>query len=369
MGRTDAGATPAAAAEARDGDERAWDLPAALLTAAVRSLSLDRAALFVEEVPGGSLVRRATHGLVRLRTLARDRVPPDGPWSAVLPVEVGGRRVGVLALARRHGAPLPPADAALARRLAAAVAALLERDRLGDLLARADRLAALGTLAAGVAHEIRNPLVSVRTFVELLPERADDEEFRTGFRELALGEIARICALIDDLLAFARPRPADLEPADLNALASQTVRLLDAEARKRGVALRLCTDEALPPVNVDDRQVRQVLTNVVLNAIEACPPRGRVEVRTACEQEGDARWCVVRVADSGAGIPPEQVARLFEPFFTTKAEGSGLGLFVASRIMAAHGGRIDVEDGSAGGAVFRLRFPLAPSGGSDARAG
>jgi signal transduction histidine kinase len=348
------------------GREAAWDLPAALLTAAVGSLRLARAVLLVEEAPGGPFVRRAAHGLVRLRSLAPDGLPPDGPWSAVLPVEVGGRRVGILALARRHGAPLGPADARLARRLAAAVAGLVERDRLRDLLARADRLSALGTLAAGVAHEIRNPLVSVRTFIELLPERADDEEFRTGFRELALAEIERICALINDLLAFARPRPADLEPADLNALASQTIRLLDAEARKRGVVLRLSTQDDLPPVIVDDRQVRQVLTNVVLNAIEACPPRGRVEVRTACEQEGDARWCVVRVADSGAGIMPEQVARLFEPFFTTKADGSGLGLFVASRIMAAHGGQIDVEDGSAGGAVFRLRFPLARAGGSDA---
>jgi signal transduction histidine kinase len=341
--------------EAGVGHEPApWELCGALLTAAVRSLGLARAALLVEEVPGGPFVRRAAHGLVRLRTLAPDRAPHDGPWSAVIPIEAGHRRIGLLALARRHGAPLAPADARLARRLAGALAGLVERERLRALLARADRLSALGTLAAGVAHEIRNPLVSVRTFIQLLPERADDEEFRTGFRELALAEIERICALINDLLVFARPRPDDLEPTDLNALVQQTVRLLDAEARKQGVVLRVCTDEHVPPVIADDRQVRQVLTNVVLNAIEACPPHGRVEVTTACE----ARWCVVSVADSGAGVSPERAAQLFEPFFTTKAEGSGLGLFVASRIMAAHGGRIDVENGSDGGAVFRLRFPL-----------
>ncbi|HLK11962.1 MAG TPA: ATP-binding protein [Candidatus Binatia bacterium] len=341
-----------------------------------RALRLERAALLIEDAPGGTFVRRAAHGAVRLRALTRGHEPEDGPWSVLLPIEAGGRQVGLLALARRGAAALAPADALLARRLAAAFASIVEHDRLsadlahaGELLARADRLSALGTLAAGVAHEIRNPLVSVRTFIQLLPERADDEEFRTGFRELALSEIERICALINDLLAFSRPLPADPEPADLNALARETVRLLDAEARKQGIALRLRAGEGLPAVVVDDRQVRQVLTNVVLNAIEACPPQGRVDVATACEREAGARWCVVTIADSGAGIPPERAARIFEPFFTTKDEGSGLGLFVASRIMSAHGGRIDVEGGAEGGAVFRLRFPVERSGGPDACAG
>src|SRR5438094_10476353 len=105
-----------------------------------------------------------------------------------------------------------------------------------ELLGRADRLSALGMLAAGVDHGIRNPLVSVRTFIQLLPERLADEEFRTEFRELALGEIERICALINDLLAFSRPAPAERKPTDLNELAAQIARLLEAEARRRDVA-------------------------------------------------------------------------------------------------------------------------------------
>src|SRR5256886_6994000 len=117
------------------------------------------------------------------------------------------------------------------------MAADLARSR--ELLARADRLAALGMLAAGVAHEIRNPLVSVRTFIQLLPERLADEEFRTGFRELALGEIERICALINDLLAFSRPAPAERERTDLNELVAQIARLLEAEARPPDVPAAL----------------------------------------------------------------------------------------------------------------------------------
>ena len=115
------------------------------------------------------------------------------------------------------------------------MAADLARSR--ELLARADRLSALGMLAAGVAHEIRNPLVSVRTFIQLLPERMSDEEFRTRFRDLALAEIERICDLINDLLAFSRPAPAHLDATDLNDLVSSIVRLLDAEARKNGTTV------------------------------------------------------------------------------------------------------------------------------------
>src|SRR5439155_1479789 len=115
-----------------------------------------------------------------------------------------------------------------------------------ELLARADRLSALGMLAAGVAHEIRNPLVSVRTFIQLLPERLGDEEFRTTFRDLALAEIERICGLINDLLAFSQPAHAQVDPADLNDLVAQIVRLLAAEARTHAPTVPHAANPALP---------------------------------------------------------------------------------------------------------------------------
>jgi signal transduction histidine kinase len=278
---------------------------------------------------------------------------------------------GLLLLARPDGKPLPRADRALVEQLAAGVGGVLAHEQMvadlahaRDLLARADRLAALGTLAAGVAHEIRNPLVSVQTFIQLLPERLHDEEFRTGFRNLALGEIDRICGLINDLLSFARPAPAHREPTDVNELVEQIVRLLDAEARKQAVIVQLRADATLPLVVVDDAQVKQVLLNVILNAIQACTTQTTVAVTTAAEADADGRWCVVRVVDGGPGIAAEHRHQAFEAFFTTKEAGSGLGLFIARQIMTAHHGRITIGPRDGGGTLCTLHFPIAESDGA-----
>ncbi len=341
------------------------DVARALLTAIVRALGLARAALLIEESPGGRLVQCLAHGRVALLSLHPGEPPGNGPWSAALPIHAEGRAVGLLLVARTEGVPLARADASLAAGLAEGFARLVAHPRLSaelaqsrDLLARVDRLSALGTLAAGVAHEIRNPLVSVRTFMQLLPERLHDEDFRTRFRELALGEVERIVTLVNDVLTFSRPLPPELDLADLNELTGSTARLLEAEARKRGVTLRWRLEETLPAVSVDDARVKQVLTNVVLNAIEASEPAGRVEVATFAEQADGVRWCVVEVADSGEGVSAAEAERIFDPFFTTKNDGNGLGLWVASRIMNEHGGQIGVRSNGDGGAVFRIRFPV-----------
>jgi signal transduction histidine kinase len=336
-------------------------LASALLELAVRAFGLERAALLVEERPGRDLVPIAAVGAPDLAAVRPGEAPGGDAWSLALPLRSEGRTSGLLLLARAGGAALAPADQRLAARLAEASARVVEHGRVSadlvrsrELLARADRLSALGTLAASLAHEIRNPLVSVRTFIQLLPERLADEEFRTTFRDLALGEVERICGLLNDLLAFARPAPTQLEPCDLNELVGQIVRLLDAEARRRDVELGWDPDPALPLVVVDEAQVKQVLMNVILNAIEACPPHGQVRIATRV----DAEWCVVAVADSGPGIAPEHVARLFEPFFSTKEAGSGLGLFVASQIVSHHGGHIAVAPRPEGGTVFSIHFPV-----------
>jgi signal transduction histidine kinase len=244
--------------------------------------------------------------------------------------------------------------------LAAGIArAQLDRD--GDLartlLARADRLAALGTLAAGIAHEIRNPLVSVRTFIELLPERLDDEEFRTQFRELALSEIERICDLLNDLLAFARPLPADADPSDPCALVAQTVRLLEPEARKRGVSLAVSYTADVPPVAIEAGRLKQVLMNLVLNALDATSHRGTVDIAASAADDG--AWSRLEVRDSGPGIAPHILPRLFEPFVTDKESGSGLGLYVAHRIVTEHGGTLAVRAQPGGGTAFTVLLPAA----------
>jgi signal transduction histidine kinase len=342
------------------------DAVAACVALLARALDLEKVALFLDDGAGRPLRCVGRHGPVALERLARGGDPPGGPWSASIQVEHGGRAAGVLLVSRAGGTALTAADQALARRLGAGAVAILATAGLAadlvharELLARADRLSALGTLAAGVAHEIRNPLVSVRTFIQLLPERVEDEEFRTTFRELALGEIERICELITDLLAFSRPTPVDREATDLNQIASQIVRLLEPEARKRDVGISTAFADVLPPVIVHDAQVKQVLMNIVLNAIQACPARGTVAVGTRGEAAGT---CAVEIADSGVGIPPEQLAHIFEPFFTTKDQGSGLGLYIAHRIVTDHGGTIDVAARAGGGTVFTIRFPIAREG-------
>jgi len=209
---------------------------------------------------------------------------------------------------------------------------------------------------------VRNPLVTIRTFIQLLPERLHDEEFRTSFRDMALGEIDRICGLISDLLSFARPAPVELEPTDLNAIVGEIVRLLDPEARKSNVTLD-CRDEVtLPPVIGDEAKVKQVLMNVVLNAIQASEPRGHVEVSTQVQESAAGARCVIAISDTGPGLSPTVAERIFEPFFTTKDSGSGLGLFIARRIMSEHGGDIRTVAGARGGAVFLLEFPASGEG-------
>ena len=334
----------------------------ALLTLLAHALELDRAALLLEDSPGGRLAPAAVHGPAALRA---GELPDESAWSLILPIRRRGRTIGYLLLHRPTGAPLAPAEATLAERIGDGIAQIVENGQLlgelapmQQLLARADRLSALGILAAGVAHEIRNPLVSVRTFIQLLPERLADEEFRTNFRDLALGEIERICALINDLLLFSRPGPDEREPTDLNELVGQITRLLEAEARKRDVSFSWHADPTLPLVIVNDAQVKQVLMNVVLNAIQACGTHGTVDVRTRAEESRGERWCAVVVADSGAGIAPEHLEQIFDPFFTTKDAGSGLGLFIARQIVTDHGGFISTAARAQGGTEFRVYFPF-----------
>ncbi len=260
--------------------------------------------------------------------------------------------LAVLASRVRHG------DMAL--RVAQQDAARLREDleRCQHLLAQADRLSALGLLAASVAHEVRNPLVSVRTFAQLLPERLHDEEFRTSFRELALAEIDRISLLVNDLLAFARPVAPEVHETDLNDILGQICRLVDGEAKKRALDVRTSLDTTLPSVAIDEARVKQVFLNVVLNAIHACDAGGCVDLATREVVRDDVSYFQVEVCDSGCGIPAGDLGRIFDPFFTTKAGGSGLGLFIAQRIVREHGGFIEVASTPGEGAVFHVNFPM-----------
>jgi signal transduction histidine kinase len=243
---------------------------------------------------------------------------------------------------------------------------LLQREKeLKDsqaILRRADRLSSLGLLTAGLAHEIRNPLVAIRTFTQLLPERYDDAEFREGFQGLALKEVDRICGLINDLLSFARPSKPNVAPENVNDVVDNIARILETQAKEKNVEVvrRLSSD--LPKVWIDREQMKQVFMNLILNAIQAMKNGGSIVIATSLSAKSDAElireYVQIEIRDTGIGIPPENLEQIFDPFFTSKDEGSGLGLAVSHQIVQEHGGFVTVDSTVGKGTSFFVHVPI-----------
>ena len=221
-------------------------------------------------------------------------------------------------------------------------------------MSRAEHLATLGELAAGLAHELRNPLAGIAGVVEVLgqelPESSPSREIWSDVRL----EIQQIQKILNDLLAYARPRPPQFAPADLNATAEQALHLARQQVRSRPIEISLHRDSALPLVEHDAAQIQQLLLNLLLNAIQAIEAEGTVEMRI----EAQDRYAVVIVRDTGRGIDPSHLPNLFRPFFTTKGKGTGLGLSLAQRIAEGHGGAIEVSSTLGEGSSFVLRIPF-----------
>jgi len=230
-------------------------------------------------------------------------------------------------------------------------------------LRRADRLSSLGLLTAGLAHEIRNPLVAIRTFTQLLPERYEDAEFRNGFQGLALKEVDRICGLINDLLSFARPSKPNVAPENINDVVDNIVRILEAQAKEKGIVVVRDFANDLPKAWIDREQMKQVFMNLVLNAIQAMKGEGSITISTReINRTGTApvgHFVQVEVRDTGIGIPEVNLDHIFDPFFTSgKEEGSGLGLAVSHQIIQEHGGFVTVESKLGQGTAFFIHVPV-----------
>jgi len=226
---------------------------------------------------------------------------------------------------------------------------------------RADRLAALGTLTAGLAHEIRNPLVAIKTFTQLLPERFDDNEFRNHFLNVTAGEVDRISSLVNELLEFARPSQPNLNKEDLNQIVDKMLLLVTTELRKKNLQIVKEFHEYLPPVVMDKEQMKQVFLNILLNAIDATPENGTITVGTRLvERNGYQDFAQIIVRDTGRGIPKEDLDRIFIPFYTTKHQGSGLGLAISHQIVQEHHGSIEVESEEGQGTTFCVNLSINP---------
>jgi len=240
------------------------------------------------------------------------------------------------------------------------VAVALENSRVIERLRDRDRLALLGEMAAGLAHEIRNPLGAIKSAVQYLQESAADGEGR-DFLKITLAEVDRLDRVVSKFLDYARPTGGAFTPFDLNEAIRKTLKLLEAGEIPAGVKLELLLAERLPFVSGDADQIKQVIINLVLNALQAMDGAGTLRLQTehAVSTHGtDDGHVVLRVIDSGPGIPSEVRSKLFSPFFSTREGGTGLGLAICKRVVEAHGGRVGVRGATGGGAELSVHLPV-----------
>lgn len=222
-------------------------------------------------------------------------------------------------------------------------------------LERSQRLSMMGQLAAGVAHEIKNPLASIKGAVEILCDQATSGKDKQEFSTIVSKEIKRIDRTITDFLAFARPREAAFERLDLSALLEESLRQVETVAAKKNITVQSELAEGVE-IYGDGEKIHQVALNLFFNAIEAMESlrkEGRMTIRLY-ENENGVKFVV---SDNGAGIPAAEREKVFEPFYTTKSSGTGLGLAIVKSIVEAHRGTVTLESDSPGGTTVTVTFP------------
>jgi signal transduction histidine kinase len=244
--------------------------------------------------------------------------------------------------------------------------------KLEGQVRRTDRLASLGTLSAGMAHEIKNPLVTLKTFTQLLPERYEDPDFRTTFSNLVGEEVKRIDSIVNQLLRFARPAKPSLTPTHIHDVVDNTLRLVQQQLKQKNIQLIKEYQVTHDLIRGDGNLLVQAFLNFFLNAVDAMEAGGRLWVGTALvEQETNQPTFLevpctetrlrLSIRDSGKGIRADDLPHVFDPFFTTKSSGTGLGLSVSHGIIQEHQAVIDVESTEGEGTVFHVTFPVLQS--------
>ena len=226
-----------------------------------------------------------------------------------------------------------------------------EKELMQEELIRSERLKAVATLAAGMAHEIKNPLTAIKTFTEHLKEKKDDPEFIAKFERIVGGEVDKINNIVHQLLNFAKPAPLKLETTNLNHLLGDTLSLLSNDLIKHKIKLIKAYAD-IPNIQADPNQLKQAFLNLLLNAIEAMPDGGELTVVTQTNEQR----LQVSIKDTGKGISPKDLPHIFDPFYSTKDKGSGLGLSITHEIIKKHNGSISVESEAGAGAVVRITF-------------
>ena len=227
-------------------------------------------------------------------------------------------------------------------------------------IARAEKLASIGRLASGVAHEINNPLSGLKNCLYAIDREPENYTQTRLYLQLMKEGMEYIETVVQKLLGFARQQPATMEPVDINAVVEKVIRLLDFNIRKRRIVLQTAFAADLPELTGDPQLLSEVFMNILLNAIDAVDERGHVTV-SSVREDGAVH---VHIEDDGMGIAPEHLAHIFDPFFTTKGpkEGTGLGLSVSLGIVETHGGSIRVRSAPGKGSCFSVELPLQGEG-------
>lgn len=226
-----------------------------------------------------------------------------------------------------------------------------------EQLRRADRLAALGELSAGIAHEIRNPLGSIKGSVEILENEIPPDHPKREFVRILEEETARLNSIVAQFLKFARPPRPSAEPTDMAHLIAETLILVQKEAQQGSVDLRQDLEKDIPQIRVDQNQMRQVLLNLLLNGIQSMPNGGVLLIRSFRLDN----QLVIEVKDEGSGISQDlELDQIFDPFFTTKPQGTGLGLSISHQLIENHNGKLTAHRNASQGLTLRIELPLDP---------
>jgi signal transduction histidine kinase len=318
---------------------------------------------------------------IKESTLKKDNIllREGKPVSAfVVPLITRSKVIGVMATDGVAGKGIPQETREILEIFAPQIAIAIEnaklyrnlQDKMEELkhsqalLSRAEKFSFLGNLAARLAHEIKNPMTAIGTFIQLLPHKYDDEEFRQDFYKVAMEETMRVNNLITELLDLVRPKESNFAFGDLHDLIEKMVLLVSPQSRGKRIEISRQFDESLGQVWMDSEKIKQVILNLLSNALDFTPQGGKIAVITKHQIVRDGgRSAVIEVKDSGVGIRPSDINRVFDPYFTTKHKsnmhkGTGLGLFIAYQHVQDHRGTIEVKSKLNEGTTFLITLPV-----------
>ncbi|MEA3560694.1 MAG: ATP-binding protein, partial [Candidatus Omnitrophota bacterium] len=275
-----------------------------------------------------------------------------------IPLTLENSLLGIMALGEKgSGEVFSQQDIDILEPIAHQLALCVSYKRLESQVVHTDKLTSLGTLAAGMAHEIRNPLSSIQIFAQLLPEKYNDKDFRDNFSKIVTDDTGRISKIIDSIMALAKSGPASFSQYQISEIIDEALVLLSAELKEHGIGIVKKYKNRVLQIKGDKEELKQVFLNLLLNAVQSMADKkdGRIIISTS----NDKDFIRVEIVDNGPGIEQRILNRLFDPFFTTKHKGTGLGLAISRRIIEEHKGAIKVKSKLGKGSVFWVDLPAA----------